>query len=352
MVEKKPKGYWMSLDNVVAEAKKVMKDNDLEEFPGSKALYNMGHSDLINAIHKYQGGFRKFRELLGQKQKRTEDGLLKNQDYILREVKKIKKRYGWDILPNSSVLLKKGHSGLINAIQRYHGGFHKFRELLGEKQRKRINGQWKDIYYTFREANRVMKKYGWEELPTQLKLEEKGEYSLVGGINRYHGGFIKFKKIMWGTEARLIKPKDYWDKIDNVVVEAKKAMEEQGWEELPSSRILYNEGYSGLVHAIHRYHGGFHKFRELLGQKQKRTEKGRWDSLDYTLEHAREAMEKEGWEELPAPRKLVEMKYFGLINAINKYHNGFIIFRAKLNEHLGRKSEREQLEDLLKRYAD
>ena|SRR3989344_5427540 len=141
-----------------------------------------------------------------------------------------------------------------------------------------------------------------------------------------------------------------WKSLEYTIGQAKKIMENEGWTELPNAQILAEAGYSNITNPIIKYHGGFHKFRELLGQKQKKAKDGTWMNLGYTLEQAREIMAKENWNDLPNKKVLVKAGYSNLANAISRYHNGYPEFRERLNLYLGKESENKRLEDLLKKY--
>lgn len=127
-----------------------------------------------------------------------------------------------------------------------------------------------------------------------------------------------------------IKPKGYWLNVDNVVSEARKAMEEQDWDVLPRGSELQKGGYSSLVAGVTRSGLGMHKLRKILGQEQKRVVYGSWKSLDYAIERAREIMQKEGWTNLPGYKTLREKGYQGLDNAITVHHGGYVNFRNLL----------------------
>ena len=88
---------------------------------------------------------------------------------------------------------------------------------------------------------------------------------MVGAVQKYHGGLISFRKKL-GQESER-KPNGYWESLENAIVEAKKAMEENGWGELPNDNMLRKSGHSSLGFAISKHHGGFLSFRELLSQE-------------------------------------------------------------------------------------
>ena len=73
-----------------------------------------------------------------------------------------------------------------------------------------------------------------------------------------------------------------WQDPDYIVNEAKKIIDQHGFETLPSSRILTDLGYFSFVSSISRYHGGFPAFRELLQKHMNQPSRG--EKLEGMLE--------------------------------------------------------------------
>ncbi len=287
MSKKKPNGYWKNLDNILNESKKIKGEYKLDHLPGRHKMYELGYSGLANAISDYPGGFRYIRQKLGEKQLRVEYRLLKDKKYVIKEVKKVMKKYKLILLPTGGEFNKLGYSSLSYAIGRYHGGFYEFRKLLGEEQKivKRVkNNSWKSLDFTVRYAKKLIKKHKLKSLPS-------------------HRGLINLER-------------DY-----------------------------------SLSWAIKEYHGGFHKFRKILGEGKKIMEKGKWKDTVFTEKEAIRFMEEYGYTILPSQKVLYSKGRVGLAMAIKKYHGGFPTFREKLREHLGQPSEKDQLENMLKDYV-
>jgi len=110
-----------------------------------------------------------------------------------------------------------------------------------------------------------MQKHGWRTIPSPTLLGTHGYSSLSLAINKYHGGFAKFRK-RHGLAAPNVKPKGYWLSLDNSLKEAQQAIAKHGWAALPSQQELAKHGYTSLSTAIIKYHRGFHQFRNLLAQ--------------------------------------------------------------------------------------
>ena len=124
---------WKDLEYALEQAKLVMQEHEFENLPFSNKLQELGYSSLSNAISRYHGGFSVFRRLLGQTDINKKSGTWKSLEYALEQARKIKRKHGFEKLPNLKKLVELGYSSLSGSIGLYHGGFHNFRELLGEK---------------------------------------------------------------------------------------------------------------------------------------------------------------------------------------------------------------------------
>ena len=202
-------------------------------------------------------------------------GYWMNVENALLEVKRIMKKEGWKNFPGQKTLDDRGYSGLSNGIVKYHGGFHKVRELLGEEQ---VYGNWKKKDYALAQANRIMQKEGWTELPCTNILCERNYSSLVHAIHKYYGGMTGFRKLL-GQKQRKV-PNGSWQSLDYTLVEAQKIIEREGWDNLPGADTLSVKGYARLSNSISKHHGGFPHFRGLLQQRKSgRTEAQQLTSL-------------------------------------------------------------------------
>ena len=163
--------------------------------PNYKKLNELGHSDLLHAIYRHHGGIRKFREVLGEKQKHREHGVWQDLNYTLKQARKVMEEHNFDVLPTQKELGKLGYSSLNNAIG-YHGGFYKFRKLLGEEQKRSKQGVWINLEYAIQQAKEVMKEHGFDTLPNRHELKKLGYNSLVYAIDRHYRGIIKFREFL------------------------------------------------------------------------------------------------------------------------------------------------------------
>jgi len=62
--DKKPNGYWKSLENTLAEAQQAMKQHGWDTLPSHRQLQNQGCSALSHAIIRHHRGYFTFRTLL------------------------------------------------------------------------------------------------------------------------------------------------------------------------------------------------------------------------------------------------------------------------------------------------
>jgi len=293
----KPPGYWQNVDNTVAEARKIMEDNNLETLPGGKELNRLGLSTLAYAVNKYHGGFSAFRKLLGQERLRVANGLWRDFEYAKQRALDIVEQHGFEILPSLEKLRKIGHSSLSHAIINYHGGFTKFRQELGQRPLQKALGVWKSLEYTVQNALEIMKEHEFDVLPGHRTLYELGYSDLCNAIHRHHGGMTKFRKSL-GQEALKRKP-GVWESLDYTLQQAREVMEKHELDTLPSQKKLNALGHSALNHGI-KYHGGFYEFRKKMGERSLRSKRGIWKDSDYTIKEAQLIMQNHELDALPS----------------------------------------------------
>jgi hypothetical protein len=182
-----------------------------------------------------------------------------------REAREAMESEEWDRLPSQSVLADKGYHGLLNGINRHHGGLDAFRESLGQDSSRKRIGYWEDVDVTLLEAREAMAEHGWELLPADHVLREHGYSSLTTAIDKYHGGMRKFRKLL--GERQRERPKGSLEDLDYVVDMAREVMIPEDGRVLPPASILEERQYSSLCYAIMKYHGGFDTFRRILEER-------------------------------------------------------------------------------------
>jgi len=122
---------------------------------------------------------------------------------------------------------------------------------------------WQSLENTIYEVKKVMEEHNYDTLPPQHKLIELGYSGFINAIREYHGGLNNFREKHLGEEL-LIKPRGYWQNLENTISESKKLMEEHNLDKFPTGNKLIELGYSSLNNAIREYHGGLNNFRKTL----------------------------------------------------------------------------------------
>jgi len=158
-----------------------------------------------------------------------------------------------------------GYGALCRAITKYHGGFHKFRELLGLQPLQNVSRVWKDLEDALQQAQHVMDQHDFETLPGSTVLKRLGYSGLSNAITLYHGGFHKFREKL-GCDQVQRQP-GLWKSLDYALEQSQEVLDTHGFETLPSQRELQKLGYSSLSVALVKYHGGLVRIRELLAEQ-------------------------------------------------------------------------------------
>ena len=96
----------------------------------------------------------------------------KDVENVNRELEKIMREHGFKGLPTQKILHSLGHSNLVSAISKHHGGFTENRKNIGEEVKKiKPNGYWKDIENVKRELAILMNEHGFKTLPSKNTLQ-------------------------------------------------------------------------------------------------------------------------------------------------------------------------------------
>jgi len=86
---KKPNGYWKKEENVLAEARQAMKEQEWGTLPSATILKKHGYHSLNTAINQYHGRIQNIRTTLGQNNIRKPHGYWQNLDNALAEARKV-----------------------------------------------------------------------------------------------------------------------------------------------------------------------------------------------------------------------------------------------------------------------
>jgi len=327
-----------------------MQEQGWDTLPSAGELRKHGYSALNNAIHRYYGGMNQFRTTLGQQNPDTKPpGYWQKEENVLAEARQAMEEHGWAILPSNKELRKHRYSSLNDAMCKYHGGIQNIRTKLGQQNpNTKPQGYWKSLENTIAETRQAMAEQGWSALPSSNDLKKHGYSSLSAAIIKHHGGIRTFRTKLGQTNPN-IKPKRYWQSLENTLKEAQQAMEKHGWGTLPAQEKLRKHGYNSLHHAI-TFHGGIQNIRGKLGQTNTKKPHGYWQKLENTITEAQRAMQKHGWGTLPSSDVLVKNGYSSLSQAITNYHGRITTFRTLLLDIETGKTPKQQLEQLLDEY--
>lgn len=211
------------------------------------------------------------------------------------------------------------------------------------KERKPV-GYWQDWSNVEVELKKVIEILG--HFPSQPELAKLKRTDIHNAIYRYHGNLTKACKRMGHKENR--RPPGYWNKWDNVKREVKSIVKEQG--SLPGQHTLERLGYSELVDAVNRHYGGFSTVRKKLKLREVEKPKRywrRWENVEGELV----AVIKEVGH-FPVAKELEDMNRSSLSHAIINYYGGYETVRKRLEEKGIVKSEKGDIEDLLRGYIN
>jgi hypothetical protein len=319
MAKKKPNGYWTE-ERIVEEVTKVMEEHSEEVLPSREWFRERDYKTLGGAIKRF--GFPKLRELLGGTQLRNPDGYW-TQERIVEEAKRVMEEHDEEELPSHKWFDRKGYRKLGGVIRRF--GFPKLRKLLGGRMLVKPKGYWTEE--TVREeAENIMRDNDLKELPTVKWLKEKGYGYLVGPIGRTYG-VRKLREILGGENDK--KPSGYWTE-ERIVDEVRWAMEEFGYEKLPSSqdfrkdeRIKYLQGPVGRL--------GMSRLHEIFGGEPLKKPDGYW-IRERVIETCRKIKRENGFPEFPKAEWLRKNGYSALPTYIKKVIGGMDDLRIILGE--------------------
>lgn len=268
MSKRKPHSYWKNLEYILAEARRIMKVENWNKLPSHNTLIQTNYSNLTNGIIKYHGGFHNFRKALGETSSRGRMGSWKSLEFTLDYARNLLSEHPeyQQQLPQLDLLQKIGESSLGQAIIKYHGGFRRFRDLLGEDQKKREHGVWKNLKFTIQQAQQFLKEHPeYETLPESNILSKLGYSSFAFAISKYHGGFPNFRRALGESSSRI--KMGSWKSLEFTLEQARDFLKKHPeYEALPNKHILCQQRYSSLSKAIQDHHGGYPAFRETLHQ--------------------------------------------------------------------------------------
>lgn len=376
MVKRKPRGYWQEWSNIERELNEII--NEFGEIPGEKKLKEIGKGQLFYAICRCYGGIPAVREKMGQESSRKPRGYW-NLDNTLKECRTIVEIHG--DLPSQRELNKMGLSRLAIAIVR-NGGAFKIRKTLGLERKISPKDYWTEERIES-EVQSLVEELGY--LPDHERLSNMGRGDLASAIKRHYEGSFpnlrnkldlnperlteekvldgcremveregslpsidKLKQMGYSPLAEQIKKfggrphfmkllnlrRDrrrlgFWKDEQNRINEARKIIEENGFDKFPSWGWLNKKGYSSFCTAIRMYDGGFTEFRKKLGETDlhPKGKRGAWKDWDYFEEKMREFIDELG--HFPTHEEVAKQRSC-LQRPIHKYHGGMARIREKM----------------------
>src|SRR3989344_1973860 len=339
-LSRKEPGYWNEEENRIKEAREFMKKHGLDNIT-STVLEKFGESSLMGAIIE-NGGFFKFREKLGLVNEKIENGKWRDENFTIEKAREIKRKHSFLNLPGSSKLTELGYGSFAAAVEKYHGGFHNFREKLGETEIRERMGAWKDLGFTLQRVKSIILDNGLTEFPTYGKLQELGESTVVYAANRHHGGLsrlkeilrpfflehkIRFEKIRRERRSEILsssrkKPSGFWKERQNRVDAMKKVIEDHKLDRLPTYDELERWGHSSLLQALVYYGGGIGGIAKDVGvTKTKMRYSGHWNERGRIVETIRREILERKLDRMPMRQELVKWGYYGMISVLGKTHN-------------------------------
>jgi hypothetical protein len=122
---KKPCSYWKEWDNLTSNLESIIEE--IDHFPTSGELKELGRYDIINAFH-YHGGINKVRERMGYYKSETRTGHWTDWSIVEAEFSRVIEQLGH--FPTQRELKDLELGKLINAAS-HHGNFTGVREKMG-----------------------------------------------------------------------------------------------------------------------------------------------------------------------------------------------------------------------------
>lgn len=240
-------GYW-TYENIIKEIQNIIDKTG--HFPTDAELKDIKKSKLSNIIHSY-GGITKFRTLMKYELSYKPDGYWTNES-IIKKLKEVISELGH--FPTHSEFKSINIRGLEHAISE-HGGFTKFRKLMGYKLLQKPRGYWNDEVIV-NELKEICTNLG--HFPTQKELISISQCGLSVAVAK-HGGLTKYC-LLFNYDLNKT-PRSYWN--DKIIVKELKIIVDK-LNHFPTKNELISMERCDLWWAI-RFHGGINKFRETCG---------------------------------------------------------------------------------------
>lgn len=238
------------------------------KLPRTKWLNEHGHGALVSALNHAHGGRKKVSERLGLEDLgHTNRRVYKDEEYLKNKLKKIIESNPQfeGRMPTQNWLIKNGHSAIVFATRKYHGGFNNFRIKMGETLLRKPRGYYQDWDNAEKELQKAI-QLNSGKFPTKKRFAEMGMSTLGVAISEYHGGFPEVKKKLGYEDSR--KPRGYWKEWINVERILRNLFDKIG--HFPTQKEFVNLGYGVVSQAINAYHGGvIHVKERMFGEEDR-----------------------------------------------------------------------------------
>ncbi len=353
----------------------------LGHLPSRAELLEMGRPDLIHAIAKHHGGYRKMESKIGYRTcadwvaidgHRVQSYLEQKVDNVLYSFgiahvlhPKIKPgtKYAGDFGIGGEWIIECLGFDLENTnsitCRRYRDQWQKKEKLYATTDWKLIEIKFNDTvprikkklvsvikkyasfkkqivsdeeigrppfeYASFEKVERRLRQHA-KEVPGSITMDglrAKGEYHLVTCIYRFHGGWQNVAKRLGFTTAQ--RPKGELKDFEHVKEGLDKIAALLG--HFPSSTEVRSKD-SGLFFAIGKYHGGWHGVAKRLGFAPAQRSSGALKNFEYVKECLETMAARLG--HFPNSME-VRREDSGLLDGIATYHGGWVAVMKHLN---------------------
>ena len=189
--------------------------------------------------------------------KRTRRGTWKDWENCEKALRSIEAGLGH--FPSDKELFALGYGGLRWAVQKYHGGFNASRARCGAEILHVVESPWKHLGRVHDDLRRIHGELG--HFPTGKCLMGLGEYGLLNGIGKFHGGLNAVRRSM---DVSVVKNSNgHWHSRGNVDAAARSLIASVG--RFPRYSDFESNGRMDLYIGIRLHHGGLPAVRDRLG---------------------------------------------------------------------------------------
>ena len=195
---------------------------------------------------------------------------------------------------------------------------------INDDSMRKPMGYWKEWSNIENVLRKVIQSAG--HFPSKGELSQQGYSSVATAIQEYHDGMKNVRQKM-GFKSKRVEA-DHWSNIENIknaIAELEKEL-----DHFPSISEIMRNGYSGMVRAITKQHGGYRTIRLLMGGKIIQQSAGHWQkwrNVELVLQELTESL-----GHFPSETDLRNSQYSTIPNAIRQYYGGMREVRKRMGE--------------------